>query len=132
MSYLSVLSSSFKKLLSYLKSAPSNCYIWSQDPRICKKRVFNSCFVIGCAFSKVRGPVFSDSSGPGPSPLCKVCPEIMRRSQITMCPWSLSTYCDPLQFHDKLSGFYNITSTFILCAKVLRLNIFLRIVLFRL
>ena len=86
------LGGSFKKLLSYLKSA-----IWfCQNPKLCvKKKKFKfgkpklpylgiyglkfektniMSFDIGSGFSKVPGTTFFEGPNPGPDPFYKVCP----------------------------------------------------------
>ena len=55
----------YKKLLSYLKSTPSNLSEMSLSDRIN--------FGIGSAFSKGLGSAFSEGPCPGPCPLYKVC-----------------------------------------------------------
>ena len=40
--------------------------------------------------------------------------EIIRRSPVTICSWSLFTCCDPLQLYSKVSGFSKVASTLIL------------------
>ena len=55
----------FEKLLSYLKSAPSN---------LSKMSLIHTVnFGIGSAFSKGLGSAFSEGPGRGPGPLYKVC-----------------------------------------------------------
>ena len=77
MSYLGVLCSSFKKLLSYLKSTSSNlcnCKVWfkNKNPSTWDQQKFGTALV----FSKGPGSTFSESQGQGPSlgALYKVCP----------------------------------------------------------
>ena len=55
------------------------------------------------------------------------CQRLCENRQLLMWSRSLSTYCDPLQLHGKLSGFSKILSIFILDTKVLKLNISLGI-----
>ena len=55
-----------KKLLSYLKSAPSNLSKMSLLTHTVN-------FGTGSAFSKFPGSAFSKGPGPGPGPLFKVC-----------------------------------------------------------
>ena len=49
--------------------------------------------------------------------------DITPKLLVTMCSWSLSTYCDPLQFYDELPGLSKIVSTFILDTKLMKLKI---------
>ena len=55
--------------------------------------------------------LFSQNFGPLQKILCNLFSEIIRRLSVALCPWSLSTYCDHLPVHGKLSVFSKIAST---------------------
>ena len=55
--------------------------------------------------------LFSLNFGPLQKILCNLFSEIIQRLSVALCPWPLSTYCDHLPVHCKLSVFSKIAST---------------------